>query len=70
MSAATRATTAQERADILLRMIRREPREISRAMADCLEMGDGDAVLAIVRERVTQGRIARELVTRYVRLTP
>lgn len=55
MSAATRATTARERANIAARFIR--DRSLyggpvqSRAFDDCFEMGDGQEVIEILKRK-------------------
>lgn len=51
MSEATRTTSARERATIAARYIRRG-RTNGRAFDDCFEMGDGDAVVRALLERV------------------
>lgn len=50
MSAATRATTARERAAIAADLIRRG-RTQSRSFFSCFEMFDGDEVLRILRTK-------------------
>ena len=49
MSAATRATTAKERARIAAGFIRRSS-TTGRAFSDCFEMGDGDEVKRLLLE--------------------
>ena len=53
MSAATRAKTARERANIAIRMLKSTPehRSFGRAFDDCFEMNDGDEVARIIAER-------------------
>lgn len=50
MSAAIRATTARERANIAARFIRGCSTD-GRAFSDCFEMGDGDEVLRLLLEK-------------------
>lgn len=50
MSQATRAKSAEERAEIAAAYIRRG-RPATRAFADCFEMGDGSMVLSILWDR-------------------
>jgi len=58
VSAATRAKSARERANIAARFIRRGSKG-SRAFADCFEMGDGDEVAKIlVQKAQTDKRLA------------
>lgn len=64
MSAASRATTTKERANIFLRYLRTVQDLNRRAFFDCLEMGDGDGVVREVRRRAKQNPEIAELVKR------
>lgn len=72
MSRAISAKTAQERANILIAEMKRQARRssstVTREMENSLEMGDGDQVLAIVKERIRAGKLDRKLVSRFLRL--
>ena len=63
MTAAIRARSARERATIAAAFIRRGSTG-SRAFADCFEMGDGEAVMALLR------RSKSPAVRRYVSRCP
>lgn len=73
MSQATSAKDARERAAILMAYMRRNKsgipfHGISRAASDCLEMGDGDQVVEIIKQHIADGRIERELVRKFLTL--
>lgn len=67
MSAATRATTARQRATIALEMLVKvqegKCRNLSRAYDDCFEMNDGDAVVACGLESLRRSLRYREAVS-------
>lgn len=51
MSMAIRARTAKERANIAIRIMKQNVDPFTRAFDDCFEMGDGDEVVRIIKER-------------------
>lgn len=51
MSAAILAKTAKERAAIAIRIMKYNKDPFTRRFDDCFEMGDGDEVVRIVKER-------------------
>lgn len=66
MSRAIDAKNASERANILCAMMRRKPSAVSRGMSDCLEMGDGEEVIRIVRQRIANGAMDYDIARRYL----
>lgn len=65
MSAATRASCAKERAQIAAAFIR-SGRTPTRALDDCLEMGDGEEVVRILREMAKRSPKLAENLPRYI----
>lgn len=65
MSAATRAKTAKERAQIAAQIIR-AGRASGRALSDCLEMGDGNEVIAHLHDMVKRSPKLRANISRYL----
>ena len=64
MSAASKATTARQRANIAAQMIKKQ-NHFYRAFDDCFEMGDGAEVLQLLVEKAkTDRRLALEIISK------
>lgn len=62
MSAAILAKTAKERATIAIRIMKNNKDPFTRAFDDCFEMGDGDEVVKIIKERAKRNPVLMALV--------
>lgn len=66
MSRAISAKTARERATILAALIRRGVSHESRELSNCLEMGDGEEVMRLIRQRITKGTLPYTQARKYL----
>ncbi len=64
MSAATRATTAAQRATIAARILKTQ-KSLYRAFDDCFEMNDGDQVLRIIQKRAAGDEVLKAAIIRH-----